>query len=782
MQRVSLGRVLAATAAVLFLISLPGCGGSSNSDNTVTTLSLTPTTISLNQGAVTSLNVIAENSAGTAVAADISFSSSNPAIATVSSGGLVCGGVWDANIINCNAVPGQGGVGQATITATATAFNVSTTATVYVHEQVDSVQTVLGASCTSMGQPINIAGLAFSTTAPGCSPSAPCNITSTVGPFTFGATDPTIASTSAGIQATYVSSTNSPTYTSGGTITGSAGQTCDLSGFSGVTNATATVTLTGQNKIASGTHLNVTNSGYGGTTAPTTATLSNGTATCSGVATVITALTTGVLSAESPGTTTVFASVSGVNSVGIPYLTCPVNSIVVHDASSNNTSFLLNPTNTQNLTADVYDTMGVYIQPVLTWASYPRAAATVAVGTSGNNPATVTAVAGGTAYVTASCGFPTCNKGVPAQYSQNVATVNVNTPASTMVVAASTNSTAVAFINTSTNTVAFDVSLPNYPNSIVVDPGGTTVYFGSSTDFYGVTIATGFVTTYGVAGTILGITPDGNYVLVSDSSSNVVSYVDVSTATLSGTVTGTALSTAYTPNSAYNQWVGTALPNTPPTTLEASLQTGPIGSVTLPSPGNSLDISAQGGFTYVTSPSPTPGVIYAYSTCNQALQQTMDATSPTLIKALPNGTGAVAADSPNIDLVSTPSPVNAGCPMPGNATQSTISSFDLGAGPFTASQLFVSYDASHAWIVSNLAELLSFDVSTSTPSIAPLTGAAVPLYGGITLDGSRVYLAASDGTVHQVSTSSMTDVAQIQVGLKNYMGNLTAPNLLVVVP
>jgi len=83
----------------------------------------------------------------------------------------------------------------------------------------------------------------------------------------------------------------SGTYSSGGTISGSAGQTCTLSSFnSSASGATATVTLTGTNTIAGGTALAVTNTGQGATAAPTTATLGSGTATCSGTATIATVL------------------------------------------------------------------------------------------------------------------------------------------------------------------------------------------------------------------------------------------------------------------------------------------------------------------------------------------------------------------------------------------------------------------------------------------------------------------------------------------------------------
>jgi parallel beta-helix repeat protein len=80
------------------------------------------------------------------------------------------------------------------------------------------------------------------------------------------------------------------TYTSGGSISGTTGQTCTLSDFNGGgTGETATVALAGNNIVASGTGLIITNLGSGVTTfttAPTTATLGNGTATCSGTATI----------------------------------------------------------------------------------------------------------------------------------------------------------------------------------------------------------------------------------------------------------------------------------------------------------------------------------------------------------------------------------------------------------------------------------------------------------------------------------------------------------------
>lgn len=81
----------------------------------------------------------------------------------------------------------------------------------------------------------------------------------------------------------------SGTYTSGITATGTVGQTCSLTSFNGSgSGATATVALNGTNTIAGSTALVVTANGTGYTGSITSATAGNGTATCSGTATVST--------------------------------------------------------------------------------------------------------------------------------------------------------------------------------------------------------------------------------------------------------------------------------------------------------------------------------------------------------------------------------------------------------------------------------------------------------------------------------------------------------------
>ena len=888
MRQFSVVRVLAALLTAICLSLLAGCGGSSTKTPIPATIILSPTTVSLNEGDVTTISAIAQNAAGATIAVDITFTSSNPNIATISTGGSICGGIWDSSFIVCNATIGQGGVGQVTITASSGGVNA--TLTVYVHEKVDRVVVnPLMSGCNTMGQLVNASASAFSTSAPGCSPASPCDITSTVGPFTFASNNLNVVGNSAGVEATYSAATNSPTYTSGGTVTGSKGQTCNLSSFgvgggsginptysattnsptytsggtttgsagqtcslsnfngvtgatatvpltgtntitsgtqltvtaegsgattapttatlsngtatcsgtanvitsliaipggSGVIGATATVPLTGTNTIASGTQLTVTASGYGATTPPTTATLSNGSATCSGTANVITALTPNVgLTAETPGSTTIFASVSGLNSPGLPYETCRVVSISVHSATTSDTSFTLTSGGTQALTADVLDTNGQSIKPPLTWGSSAIASATVTnTGTATNNPGTITAVAPGTAYITASCSNPSCNISLPPQYSLNLVTATVTGSTSTTVYAASTNSLMLVPISTSTNSAGTAITLPFLPNSMVADPAGATLYLGSSSGLMGVNLSTSAVSSLaGVNGTIEAISPDGKYLLLSDSVANSIHYFGVSTLSVLFTQPGdTTNSSAYTPDSQLNEWLNG-------NQLGVGLPTAFLSATTLAYTANALDISGQGGLTYISSSSAQQ--IHVLATCNQAEVQVppLPVNSPTLIKAIPNGTGAVAADSPAIDVVTTGA-VPAGCPP---AAPNSVHSFDMGAGPFNTRQILLSPDSSNAWIISdNLLGLLNFNLVNSTPApIIPFTGGVtacivgVPACsGGITLDGAQVYVGASDGTVHRIDVASNSDAQQIAVGLKDGNGNPVAPNLVTVLP
>jgi hypothetical protein len=149
MQQSSVVRVLAALVTAVCLSFLAACGGGSSTTTPIPAkIVLFPTTVSLNEGDVTTISAIAQNSAGVTIVADITFTSSNPNIATISTGGSICGGVWDSSFIVCTPTIGQAGVGQVTVTASSGGVNA--TLQVYVHEKLDRLLVNPLSGCSSM--------------------------------------------------------------------------------------------------------------------------------------------------------------------------------------------------------------------------------------------------------------------------------------------------------------------------------------------------------------------------------------------------------------------------------------------------------------------------------------------------------------------------------------------------------------------------------------------------------------------------------------------------------
>lgn len=675
MRRFSAARVLAALFAVFILSILPGCSGTSSANSAVSQLILSPTSLSMNTGQVASITARPENSSGGTVVADVTFSSSNTNLVTVSPGGFVCAGVWDANYINCTPNPGTSGVGSATITATAT-NSVTATLPVNTHLQADRIVVNPISGCVSMGATPAYTATVYNLTAPGCSTYTPCDITSTVGAITFNSSDQQVMSHN---------------------------------------------------------------------------------------------ITTGVLTATNPGSTTIFASIGGLNSLPTPALVCPVASILIHDAAGSNTSFTLAPAGTQALTADVLDTNGVTIAPILTWASVPAGSSTV-TGSSGAVTATVTSVAAGTAIITATCSTPDCNRNVGPQYGQNTVTVTTSGASSTTIYAASTSSLTLVPIPTSSNTPGTAITLPFLPNSMVSDNAGANLYLGSSSGFMTVVTATGTVSsTTAVPGTILAISPNGQYLLVSNPTLSAVYLYSIAGKSVVLTESVTPTAAAFTPDSkSVSFLVGQQL---------YYLTLVPAATISsLPYTPDALDVSAQGSLTYVTSTA--AHAIDVRTTCNQSSQQTMAANSPTLVAHIPNGTGAVVVDSPSIDVVTTGS-IGPGCPP---LPQSALNTYNLGSGSFNPRQILFSTDGSRAWIVSDLTSVIGFNMSTLTPSAIALTNGAQAYVAALPMDGSHLYVGASDTTVHVLDTAAGTDTGQIAVGLKDANSNAVAPNLVVVLP
>ena len=133
MRQFSAAQWLAAFISLVFMVSIAGCSSDRRSNAGGCVHRPGSLHLEFERRSSFSRTAIARDGTGTVVAVDFTFSSSNPALASISSAGLVCGGQFDTNSIVCS----PNGDGQVTITVTS--GNVSATATVYVHKQVDRV-------------------------------------------------------------------------------------------------------------------------------------------------------------------------------------------------------------------------------------------------------------------------------------------------------------------------------------------------------------------------------------------------------------------------------------------------------------------------------------------------------------------------------------------------------------------------------------------------------------------------------------------------------------------
>ncbi len=195
--------VIMCSSALLLGIVVTGCGGGSKSSTTtnpnqVTSVTVSPNSVSLNAGDVLQITATAANSAGSPVTATFTFSSSNVALVTVSPTGLVCGGVWDSAFVVCNgSSAGSPLTGSATITATGQGV-VSSPVSVSIHPKITSVvvDPVAGCTSTTQAQPFH-AHACSSLVLPhdsigSCAPNAK-DITTAVGPFTWSTANTTVA-------------------------------------------------------------------------------------------------------------------------------------------------------------------------------------------------------------------------------------------------------------------------------------------------------------------------------------------------------------------------------------------------------------------------------------------------------------------------------------------------------------------------------------------------------------------------------------------------------------
>jgi hypothetical protein len=207
-----------------------------------------------------------------------------------------------------------------------------------------------------------------------------------------------------------------------------------------------------------------------------------------------------------------------------------------------------------------------------------------------------------------------------------------------------------------------------------------------------------------------------------------------------------------------------------------ALKTIPLSAL-----ANDVSFLANGAFAYWAGGSSS--AVTVFRTCDNALAQTVGTpATPFFIKTIPDASQVLAVDPPSIDVINvTTTPT--GCTP---SVSNTVNSVNLGQGSFVPTQLIVSADGSRAYVLaSNLASILVFNIGNQTSSAIALAANATPIQASLTIDGTLLYVTASDGLVHAIDTVADSDIQQISFPQNFCGGGVTftcKPDLIAVKP
>ncbi len=767
--------------AIVSLWSFSGCGGGSKSTPIFPgRVNLTPASnTSLVLGGVIAFSSSVQTSSGTNINVPITYSSSDTSVLTLAPNGVACAGHWDVNFTTCT--PGGTGVSQ----VTATALGASSVPTwVFVHPPIDNI-TVVGVlldnvpiqePCLSQTQTMTVEAHAF---------SQGSDITSSVGPFTFSANNPSVVTLAPIVNTAYNFATNQATVTALNP---------------GITQIYATASGVSSSSFQQPQYLN-----------------SQG--------------------AMSPALD--FFSTCPIQNVALAV------GAASSQQQSGQTSFVVSKGTAENVDAVLTDVMGntslpntngsiVLSKIPLTWSSSQPGVLTT--GTGCLQSCALSTPVPGSGTVTASCSPPTCNIGFPVvpaslsspaliasctQFFQAQAPagfscqqlIPVPVYASNFYIAPSgdvplpgngeisgviTGSTAAATVlSGSTGCAAFppvtcssalyslstgkastgpENPSPFTPNSLLFDPAGDKAYMGSNfgaqlVNPAGFGTSTSAFTPLGtVTGRVLATSNNGNSAVFSDTI-HTPNQVYVVNAASSSSVSASALNitgglaAAYSPDGLKTFISGGATGSS--LYIYSSLQAlqGPIA---LAGSANSIAFSPNGAFAYIaeSSAGTASASVTAFATCNNQLAATVALpSSPILMRVLPgshldgldatgvpipDGIHVLVLDSTGFDVLTSNISGNA-CPQ--TLTFQPAQRLELNQGTLQPVNFFASADASLLYVASaGSSSILVYNFGTGGVSGIELQGNATAVSADMSVDAGTIVVAGSDGMLHVITT------------------------------
>lgn len=372
-------------------------------------------------------------------------------------------------------------------------------------------------------------------------------------------------------------------------------------------------------------------------------------------------------------------------------------------------------------------------------------------------------------------------------------------------------------VSTSTNVASNAFQLPTPPNSLLFDPAGDKAFMGSEFGAVAVTSANfgtanspfSFVPALGtplglVTGQVLATSQNGTMAIFSDaiSTPNQVYVANATSATIPLNI-NSATAAAFSPDGLKAFILGDGGNSL---YIYSPLQ-ALRPKITLPTPATSIVFNSTGTFGLLSGGSAS-GTLAAYNTCdnspidNPALSAGTITTPPLFLKMVPAGNVPLGStfgnivlplnletagldlffglDNTGLDIIATTStlPLAVGspalaplCPQVVTLGQLTpLTSppalftpvhIDINHGTFHPINFFLSPDATLAYIVTSDFGILVYNFNTNAVSAIPLVNNANPVSADMTADGLFLYVAGSDGLLHEVSTALALDQNQI---------------------
>jgi hypothetical protein len=519
---------------------------------------------------------------------------------------------------------------------------------------------------------------------------------------------------------------------------------------------------------------------------------------------VVTIDQNGIATANQPGSVLISANVSNAASSAGSFSTCPPASITLTSPGATTDPIVVNQNTPQPIVATAIDTAG---KPLTGLALQYLSTSPETIPGSGP----ITPTLAGAASIFAVCQPPTCNSAPYSLIGQagNGKPVisnplNIKSPGTngTVLYMASTQSRYLVAQDFTRTGASAPLQLPFAPNSMVLTTDGSTLYLGSPTALMVVNAVSSLSisrTDTTSPGTVLAVSPDGNYVIISDPTRQVIT-IENSSGTVITTYGGVGTHARFSPDSqtayitagnqilVYSTYTGwtSITPSTPATDV----------AITVPSVGAYFAGAVTTARSYCAStttssgnPPTTTNVFYPLADSQPTVTDRIAATTKNPISG-EHIIGATTASGPVLSDLTVNVPIGP-CPTTGglqfSSTLSTSVLSQINATSITG--IWPTPDATVAFITySGTGGVLpAYAPASNGPgqiTYVKLSGSATaPLSGVVSSDNSTFYTGtAGDNLVHIINRSNLTDTSTLAPNLTGASGNAVPVDLLAQKP